>query len=116
MSLHPKRPRRVVRRDDWFRPKNLPHFDAPLLSRTTALRFVSDPDMVSRHAFLPLISFAKEHRRFTAGPDGKPVGKVKVRPLAVCANRDATIFAYYAHLLRDLPPVSWTALIWKIPV
>lgn len=79
----------------------MPHFDAPLLSRAEALRIVSNPDIIARHAFLPLISFAKEHRRFTAGPDGKPVGKVKVRPLAVCANRDATIFAYYAHLLRD---------------
>lgn len=90
-----------MRRDDWFRPKSLPHFDAPLLGRSEALRIVSNPDMVARHAFLPLISFAKEHRRFTAGSGGRPEGKVKVRPLAVCANRDATVFAYYAHLLRD---------------
>jgi len=101
MSLRPKRLRRPVRREDWFRPKNLPHFDAPLRSRTEALRIVGDPRSVARHAFLPLIAFSKRHRRFTSGPEGVPVGKVKVRPLAACANRDATIFAYYAHLLRE---------------
>jgi len=101
VTLRPKRPRPVARRDDWFRPKTLPHFDPPLLSRNEALRVASDPEAVARHPFLPLISFTKTHRRFTAGPDGRAVGRTKVRPLAVCANRDATIFAYYAHLLRD---------------
>lgn len=101
MTLRPKRPRPIARRDDWFRPKNLPHFDPPLLSRKEALRVASDPDAVVRHAFLPLISFSKTHRRFTSGADGQAVGRSKVRPLAVCANRDASIFAYYAHLLRD---------------
>lgn len=101
MTLRPKRPRPIARRDDWFRPKNLPHFDRPLLSRDEALRVASDPEAVAQHPFLPLISFSKTHRRFTSGPNGRAIGRTKVRPLAVCANRDASIFAYYAHLLRD---------------
>jgi RNA-directed DNA polymerase len=102
MPLRPKKPRRVIRRVGWFQPKNLPHFDAPLLSAVEAMRIAGDPVAVAQNSFLPLISFTKRHRRFTiSGPGRQPVGSVKDRPLAFCGNRDATIFAYYAHILGD---------------
>jgi hypothetical protein len=101
VTLRPKKQRRIVPRTGWFRPKSLPHFDPPVQSLAEAMRIVSDPDIVARNAFLPLISFVKRHRRFTSSKGRKPVGSVKERPLAFCGNRDATIFSYYAHILRE---------------
>lgn len=101
MTLRPKTTRRIVRTDDWFRPKRLPHFDPPITDRATAVRLACDPAAVARHAFLPLIAFTKRHRRFTSRGSGAPAGSTKDRPLAFCANRDAVIFAYYAACLRD---------------
>lgn len=99
--LRPKQLRPRIVRADWFRPKLLPHFDPPMVSRAAARLLACNPRTVASHAFLPLLSFKKRHRRFTSQGGGAPRGSVKERPLAACANRDATIFAYYAHLLRE---------------
>ena len=100
MTLRPKTRRPVVGTTDWFRPKRLPHFDAPILDRATAVRIACDEKAVARHAFLPLIAFTKRLRRFTSSIGEEPVATTKKRPLAYCSNRDAVIFSYYAHLLR----------------
>lgn len=101
MTLRPKKMRPIIRNPDWFRPKRLPHFDLPVLDRITAVRLACNPAAVVRHAFLPLIAFTKRHRRFTSRMGEAPVGITKERPLAFCANRDAVVFGYYAHLLRE---------------
>ncbi|MBC9206830.1 hypothetical protein IBL26_08275 [Roseomonas aerophila] len=100
--LYPKKPRIKKKRSGWFTPRRYPHFDMPIMRLETAKELVEDPEKVARHGFLPLIAFEKRQRRFVSSKGGRPTGKVKVRKLAYCSNKDATILSYYAAMLSDL--------------
>ncbi len=76
--------------EKWYRKKSYPHFDSPL-SYEKALAYVSDPENIKRHSFLPFLSFEIKVRRF-----GK---KPKSRPIKYAAHRDGYIFSYYTDIL-----------------
>ena len=79
---------------DWYRRRSYAHFDRPI-SEAQARTLVSDPSLVSRHAFWPVIlnpqksvSMKEEH--------GRRVWKTKIRPIVFAAHSDSHIYAYYA--------------------
>lgn len=96
------RSRRINRKCDWFRQRNRVHFDRPL-SRADATRLVSVQIAVSKHSFLPLISFKKKERRYRRQKGvEKPVVSTKIRELAYPSNRDGYVFSFYAERLNAL--------------
>jgi hypothetical protein len=76
-----------------------PHFDAPI-SKGDAEELASSPQRVSRHAFLPLISYIKKWEPFT--PPGKPKRQAKKRTISYAARRDGYLFAHYRRQLVPL--------------
>ena len=85
---------------DWYPRKVYLHFDGPA-KRSVAECLVKDPQAISKHAFLPLISFDKRERRFRRTKGSAPKIEIKVRRLAYPSNMDSCIFSYYASLLND---------------
>ncbi|MBP0465860.1 hypothetical protein J5Y09_18180 [Roseomonas sp. PWR1] len=82
--------------DDWFAPRNYPHFDRPVSDRSVAegivASFTKSPE---QYRFLPLISFKRWARRWrTDEKSGRTRESWKKRPLAYCSNRDAHVLAY----------------------
>jgi RNA-directed DNA polymerase len=102
---------RYKRKVDWFPSKVYLHFDTPL-ARPDAEALVTDPIAVSRHSFLPLISFVRRERRFRRQKGGAPLAKWKSRTLAYCSNVDACIYSYYAEIIND----KYESLIKKLGI
>lgn len=75
----------------WYRTREYAHFDLPV-SFESAQKYVSQPETVQRHAFLPFLSFEIRTRRF-----GRP--EPKIRPIRYASHRDSNVFAYYASIL-----------------
>lgn len=75
----------------WYRKKSYPHFDSPM-SYEKALAYVSNPENIKQHSFLPFLSFEIKVRRFSKKDP-------KRRPIKYAAHRDGYIFSYYAHIL-----------------
>jgi hypothetical protein len=81
----------------WFRKRRYPHFDRPLtIDQATAL--VTNPDLVTRHSFLPFMCFKLVQLRYKR-KERKVV--TKERPVAFASHADSHIFAYYAHMLIE---------------
>lgn len=80
---------------NWYKPRSYPHFDKPI-SFENAKALVESPTSVSKHAFMPFISFTLEEKRYKKKEQQVTL---KVRPISCCAHKDATIFSYYAYLL-----------------
>lgn len=85
----------------WFRSRGYQHFDAPVKLRK-ASKIVSSPDNVSKHAFLPLISYSIESFKVHLDEDGKIVKKPKLRPISYASHIDSHIYSYYAEKLSQL--------------
>lgn len=98
--LHLKRSAKRARRLDWYSDKVYLHFDGPL-NRAKATALVTSRDAVTRHPFLPLISFDKRERRYRRQKKGLAEIGPKIRKIAYCSHRDAYIFAYYTFLLNE---------------
>jgi len=86
------------KRAGWYRRKLYSHFDTPL-SFESAHEYVSDPAKVTRHSFLPFLSFELERRRINKKP--------KSRPIKYASHVDGYIYSYYAQHLT----VRYEALI-----
>ncbi len=83
---------------DWYRPRRYVHLDWPL-QRFEADAFVTSPEHVAAHGFLPFITYDISEPRFRPS-DGTV--EEKKRPIAFAAHADAHIFAFYASKLRGL--------------
>jgi len=79
----------------WYRPRGYRHFD-PIVDCRAAVRFVSDPESVIRHPFLPLLSYTKSTPRYDRS---KRKVVSKDRPISYASHMDSQIFAYYGKLL-----------------
>lgn len=87
--------------NQWFRSRGYQHFDAPVKLRK-ASKIVSSPENVSKHAFLPLISYSIESFKVHPNEDGKIVKKPKSRPVSYASHIDSHIYSYYAEKLSQL--------------
>jgi hypothetical protein len=74
-----------------------PHFDA-LISLNNAKMIVSSPSLVSRHSFLPLLSYVKRWVPYKLRNSAEPL---KERTICYAARRDSFIFSHYRD---DLEP------------
>lgn len=95
----PGRKPRVPRAGGWFERKTYTHFDVPWTFEEAA-KYVTEPENIRNHEFLPFIAFTKTQRRFTrkhGGPTPKPSSKS--RPLAMASHVDGYVFAWYSHQL-----------------
>lgn len=83
----------------WYRSRGYLHFDLPI-SLKKARNLVTNPDLVSKHAFFPLISYAVESKKISKNKKTRKIDiAVKERPIAYSAHVDSHIYAYYANLL-----------------
>lgn len=78
--------------------KHYPHFDKPI--RPTHIdKLVRDPAAVARNSFYPFLRFEEKWQPFREKVGGKP--DPKCRELRFASRRDAYIYSYYRHLLRE---------------
>ncbi len=81
---------------EWLKPRRYRHFDLPV--NEAFARKITNPTLVSRHAFSPLIHYTKAETRYKKCPEtGIRTISVKERPIKYASHRDACILAYYAH-------------------
>ncbi len=80
----------------WGKSRGYIHFDSPMTS-DEAEALVTDPIVIARRSFWPLISFRLKERRWKKKEQS---WKIKSRPIAYASHADAHIFAYYAWKLR----------------
>lgn len=92
-SGHHRKPRK---QEGWYAKKGYPHFDMPL-SLDKARELVTCPETVSKHQFLPFLSYEKKVRRYR----GKDKRSLKSRPIKYASHRDGYIYAYYSKLLSE---------------
>jgi len=104
---------------DWFKIKKYPHIGLPLNPGDRYKwieKYVTNPDIVSKHSFLPFIHKTSQVRKFRkvySDKNGridvhykvgnKPLRKdsQKRRELFYASHLDSLIFSYYAKLLSD---------------
>ena len=92
-------PSRGVGPIDWSPAlKHYPHFDKPIRPNVIE-KLVRDADAVSRNSFYPFMRFEEKWQPFRDKLDGKP--DKKIRQLRFASRRDAYIYSYYRHLLRE---------------
>lgn len=99
---------KIIKADGWFQPRGYSHFDHPL-SFESASKLASNPSIVEKHSFLPLISFADVKRQFRTDNSDLSIPrklrpkivKSKKRDLRYAAHHDSAIYAYYAYLLQS---------------
>ncbi len=85
---------------DWLKPRRYRHFDLPV--NDAFARKVMDPAVVSRHAFSPLIHYAKTETRYKkCATTGTRKITQKERPIKYASHRDACILSYYAHQINQ---------------
>ncbi|WP_318419119.1 antiviral reverse transcriptase Drt2 [Photobacterium leiognathi] len=86
----------------WYTKRNYLHFDISI-SATKATKIVTNPTIVSTHAFFPFISYnfqlTKLDRDLTSG---KLYRKPKSRDVAYSSHIDSHIYAYYAKQLSEI--------------
>ncbi|MBL1377642.1 antiviral reverse transcriptase Drt2 [Zobellella iuensis] len=83
----------------WYRSRSYLHFYLPV-SFKKARNLVTNPELVSKHAFFPLINYAVESKKIKKDKKTHKIDMaVKERPIAYSAHIDSHIYAYYASLL-----------------
>ena len=78
--------------------KHYPHFDKPIRP-TDIEKLVRDADAVAKNSFYPFMRFEEKWQPFRDKLGGKP--NKKIRQLRYASRRDAYIYSYYRHLLRE---------------
>ena len=87
----------------WYIKKRYVHFDVPL-ELSAAEAYVTNPDNVAAHPFLPFLRFdliEPRSKRTAIGP-GLFGFDPKHRPISYASHRDGYIYAYYKYLLNEL--------------
>jgi RNA-directed DNA polymerase len=81
----------------WFRQRSYAHFDS-IATEDVAFRYASDPIVVAKHAFWPLIKFEKRTIRYRRNESTgiRHFERVKTRQLMYCAHFDSYIMSKYA--------------------
>ena len=83
----------------WYRSRGYLHFDLPV-SFKKARNLVTNPELVSKYAFFPLINYAVESKKISKDKTTRKIDiAVKERPIAYSAHMDSHIYAFYASLL-----------------
>lgn len=86
----------------WYRNRGYLHFDFPI-SYKKALNLVTNPKLVSKHSFFPLISYSVESKKISRDKASRKINvTVKERPIMYSAHSDSHIYAYYSSLLSRL--------------
>jgi len=92
---------------DWVPAlKHYPHFDKPIRPNDIE-KLVRDPAAVARNSFYPFMRFEEKWQPFRDKQGGKP--DKKVRELRFASRRDAYIYSYYRHILREPYEVALAA-------
>ena len=92
-------PSRGVVPIDWSPAlKHYPHFDKPI-RLSDIEKLVRDADAVTRNSFYPFMRFEEKWQPFRDKQSGRP--DKKIRQLRFASRRDAYIYSYYRHLLRE---------------
>lgn len=85
----------------WYRRRGYLHFDLPI-NHKKAANLVTNPLLVSRHAFFPFISYSVESKKITKDKaTGKITVEAKKRAIAYSSHVDSHVYAYYAEMLSD---------------
>lgn len=110
----------VNNKKDWFKIKGYPHIGIPpkYQERYKWIQpYITNPDKITRHAFLPFIHKTSKVRRFrkfycklngklvVKSEDGKQKNRTrdaKSRELYYASHLDSLIFSYYAKKLGEL--------------
>ncbi|WP_294315551.1 reverse transcriptase domain-containing protein [uncultured Chryseobacterium sp.] len=98
--------------EKWFKPKKYPHIGHPItiLDYSWVKQYISNPEKIRVHSFLPLIHKTIKQRKFRADktnatrtPSKKRFRKKdeKNREIYFASHLDAQIFSYYNHILVD---------------
>jgi len=95
---------------DWFKDRGYPHFSnkTPKRIRKSVKYYVSNPNKVAKHSFLPLIYKEIRQRRYKLSnfneiarrshkklEKGKTVSNTKIRKILYATHIDAHIYSYY---------------------
>ncbi|KJG00066.1 antiviral reverse transcriptase Drt2 [Photobacterium angustum] len=91
----------IIPSKDWYRARTYLHFDLPI-SVNKASKTVYNPDLVSKHAFYPLINYTLEINKVSKDPISQAVIKLppKPRPISFPGHLDSHIYAYYSKVLN----------------
>lgn len=88
-------------KERWYKQRRYLHLDAPI-SYQKARDLVTNPEVVARHAFLPLINYEITSSKISLQSDGKlESGKTKIRSISYASHADAQIYSFYSHLLSE---------------
>lgn len=97
---------------DWFKDRGYPHFSnkTPMSIRKKVEHYVSNPQKVAKHSFLPLIFKEIKQRRYKESDfngivrrshkklkDGNLVSNTKIREILYATHIDAHIYSYYTQ-------------------
>ncbi|MCG8883261.1 RNA-directed DNA polymerase (Reverse transcriptase) [Tenacibaculum finnmarkense] len=101
---------------DWFKDRGYPHFSnkTPLSVRKKVESYVSNPQKVAKHSFLPLIFKEIKQRRYKESnfgdensnkirrshkklKDGKMISNTKIREILYATHIDAHVYSYYTQ-------------------
>ena len=85
---------------DWYRSRYYLHFDLPLNIKK-ASKLVTDPRLIAKHAFYPLIHYSIETVKISKDSVTKKVKVLtpKSRPISYPAHLDSHIYSYYSKIL-----------------
>ncbi|KAF2341386.1 reverse transcriptase domain-containing protein [Flavobacterium tistrianum] len=107
----------VEKNKDWFKLKRYPHIGFPLKAKDRVVwieDYVTNPERISQHAFLPFIHKKSKVRKFRKvyskktgilkytdvnGKKKTRVASTKERELFYAGHLDSLIYSYYAELL-----------------
>lgn len=83
----------------WYRSRRYLHFDLPI-SVNRAVNLVTNPYLVSKHAFFPLINYEITSKKIEKDKsNNKIITKTKKRPISYSSHVDSHIYAYYSQIL-----------------
>ena len=87
------------KKEQWnFRPRLYPHVDRLVSKKKRKVEgFVTNPEKVSKHSFLPFIEDSQSFRRF---PKDQMEQDPKERPIKYASHKDAQVFSYYRTILN----------------
>ncbi len=78
-----------------FKPKSYCHLDRKISPSTRVLSYVSNPDNIKSHSFLPFIYFPIEERKY----DQNGPKETKIRDIYYSSHLDRYVYQYYAYTL-----------------